>query len=220
MTGRGLVAAKGVVAEAVDRIYGIETNTQVSQAELGYETGSPNLPYQPSSWLSVPGVFSGWTPAPGRQDVLVDLGCGKGRALVQIARRFRLARIVGLEHSPAMADCARRNLERTRVRHRTAAVEVLNGDASRWKLPDDVTIVYLANPFIGEVFAAALERIIESHDRRPRGLRVAYVHPVEHERVLATGRFRELPRGRPLWMALTGVDPEEFRRYEVIGRAD
>ncbi len=213
---RLLDLAKPLVARVVDRAYGISTQEQVSPERLGYEPGSGYLHYQASSWLSVPGMFSDWTPAPGRADVILDLGCGKGRALVQLARRCPVGRVVGLELNAGLADVARANLVRTRGRHRAAAFEVHVGDARTWEIPEDVTIVYLANPFDGVVFDEAMQRLFESYDRRPRALQIAYVHPIGADRLLATGRVQERPHAGRWWMQLAGVDPREFRRFDVL----
>jgi SAM-dependent methyltransferase len=209
--------AKRVAAAGADRLYGIESQTQVPGPELGYADGSGYLHYQASSWLSVPGVFTGWDPPPGPGDVVCDLGCGKGRALVQIARRFPVDRVVGVELSADLAAIARENLARTRRHHRAAASEVHVADVREFAIPDDVTIVYIANPFDGPVFADALARIADTYDRRPRRLQVAYVHPTEALMVDASPRFAELPRPTARWMRPLGVDPTEFRRYEVLG---
>jgi SAM-dependent methyltransferase len=211
-----LVQVKGVVANVVDRLYGIESQTQVSAGDLGYQDGTGYLHYQASSWLSVPAVFSGWEPKPGPRDVVLDLGCGKGRPMVQIARRFAVDRVVGVEYDAALAEVARENLRRTQRRHKARGFEVVVADARTYQVPDDVTLVYIANPFDGDVFADALDRIVESYDRRPRRIQFAYVHPTEERRVLASGRFRELRRPVARWMKPLRVDADEFRRYEVV----
>jgi SAM-dependent methyltransferase len=211
-----LARAKAVVAGLADRVYGIESQTQVHGHELGYDPASGYLHYQASSWLSVPGMFAGWEPAPGPGDVVIDLGCGKGRAMVQLARRYAFDRVLGVEFDAGLAEIARENLRRTRGRHKARATEVVVGDARSMPIPDDVTLVYIANPFKGAVFTDALDRIVESHDRRPRPMRIAYVHPIEYQVMEAHDRFRELPRPHASWFRLLAVDPLEFRRYELV----
>ncbi len=213
---RLLLVAKPTVAGVMDRVYGIATQEQVQAEDLGYAPDSGYLHYQASSWLSVPGMFSDWRPAPGPADVILDLGCGKGRALVQLARRYPVRKVVGVEFNPGLADAARVNLERTRAHHRAGGFEVHVGDARSWPVPDEVTLVYVANPFDGVVFDEAMERVFESYDRRPRRLQVAYVHPSEAERLVATGRVREIAHAERRWMRIAGVDPAEFRRFEVV----
>jgi hypothetical protein len=56
----------------------------------------------------------------------------------------------------------------TRTLHRcTTRPEVVSTDAATYRVPDDVTVVLLYNPFGGEVLEATLTRVLESFDREP-----------------------------------------------------
>ncbi len=86
------------------------------------------------------------------EDVIVDVGCGKGRALNWFLEQYPRNRIVGIELDPEICGKTARRLRRR------ANVAVLCGDAPTL-LPADGTIFYLFNPFDGAVmsrFAAAL----------------------------------------------------------------
>ena len=113
--------------------------------------------------------------APGREDVFVDLGCGKGRALCFMAQRsFR--RIVGVELSPELAAVARRNTERmTRLTGASIRVEI--GDASDFRC-DEGTVYFLNDPFGAKTLKECLARLRESLDARPRAVRLAYYYAV------------------------------------------
>jgi hypothetical protein len=78
------------------------------------------------------------------------------------------------------------------VRRRLACqdVELVNSDVLEYELPDDVTVVFMFNPFGGAIFEAVMAKIVASLDRAPRPLRLVYGNPVEEHRVLATGRAR------------------------------
>jgi hypothetical protein len=57
------------------------------------------------------------------------------------------------------------------------------------------------NPFTGELFDAAIARLLESLDRTPRPMRLIYRNPVEHARLMGTGRataIRQTKSG-PRW---------------------
>jgi SAM-dependent methyltransferase len=133
----------------------------------------------------------------GPRDVFVDYGSGKGRVLLHASRR-PFARVIGIELDPEDCAFARRNLAAAAAarRVRAAAVEVLEVDASSWPVPDDVTVVYMFNPFKGEVFAAVVSRLIESLDRRPRPLTLVYANPECSAELLATGRFERVRSSR------------------------
>lgn len=107
----------------------------------------------------------------------VDIGCGKGRALI-IATEFDFRAITGIEFSPTLARfawrhaaaCARRHPQRT-------AVNVVCGDALQWKLPDDSLVVFLYNPFGRPLIAQLLARIEASLRETQRDLYIIYYNP-------------------------------------------
>jgi len=96
----------------------------------------------------------------------VDLGCGRGRALI-LAHCAGFKKLIGVEFSAALCRSARRNLKILEI-----AGEIVNGDAGRYKLPDEPTVVYLYNPF-GEVI---MRQVLSNFGEWPR--MVVYVNPV------------------------------------------
>jgi SAM-dependent methyltransferase len=109
--------------------------------------------------------------------VFFDYGSGKGRAVLAAAR-YPFKRVLGLEIVEALNEIARTNIALAKPRLK-APVEVLTADATTFDIPDDVTIVYLYNPFLGEVLPAVQKKIETSLSRRPRSLRLYYACPVE-----------------------------------------
>jgi SAM-dependent methyltransferase len=88
----------------------------------------------------------------GPADVIVDVGCGKGRSLNWLLGRFPDNSIVGIELDPEIGAATAKRLRRR------ANVTIRCGDAIEL-LPPEGTIFYLFNPFDGSVmvrFAAAL----------------------------------------------------------------
>lgn len=85
-------------------------------------------------------------------DVLVDIGCGKGRVINYWLARGYTNRIVGLELDPDVADSVRR---RTRSRPN---VVIITGDAVE-NLPGDGTIFYAFNPFDAAVMSRLKARM-------------------------------------------------------------
>lgn len=106
-------------------------------------------------------------------DVLVDVGCGKGRVLNWWLRFHGRNRIVGLELLEALADGTRRRLRR----HRN--VEVISGDAIE-NLPQDGTLFFLFNPFDAATLARFKARLRELGQSGPER-RVLYYAPVHLE---------------------------------------
>ena len=60
---------------------------------------------------------------------VVDVGCGAGRALIHLARRFPLSRFVGLDVSPEVIDLARREAAAARLHNLQFEVQ----DLAAWR---------------------------------------------------------------------------------------
>ncbi len=164
----------------------IETSQAVALADIGL--GAPGrVDYRPSGWLDLRGILR--RADVSEDDVFLDLGSGKGR-VVLLAARYPFSRVVGVELSPQLTEIAHRNVANCRTKLRCGKVELVNADAVDYRIPDDVSIVYMFNPFRGAVFDAAIARLIESVDRHPRTVRLIYRKPDDHDRLMRTGRFR------------------------------
>jgi hypothetical protein len=109
-------------------------------------------------------------------DVLVDVGCGRGRVINWWLASGAGRRIFGLELDPEVADDVRRRLGKQ------TKVTILTGDAVE-NLPADGTLFYLYNPFGPLVLARFRDRLLalcEGKDEaRRKDLRIVYVNP-EH----------------------------------------
>jgi SAM-dependent methyltransferase len=197
----------------IERRLGLDTAGRVSLSELG--AGAPGREnYSPVSWPTL------WRALPAKEvtpdDVFLDLGAGKGRMLV-LAARYPFRRIVGVEVSPALSDVARTNLRRADPMLRCQRVEVVTADAASCTIPDDVTVTHVFNPFTGEVFAAALARLLESITRRPRTIRLIYTNPQprEHALIMATGRATVARQVQPLTVLGNRLGDMPVRVYEL-----
>jgi SAM-dependent methyltransferase len=100
-------------------------------------------------------LFAGIPVRPG--DVIVDVGCGKGRSLNWFLDRYRGNRIVGIELDPAICAATKKRLRRH------ANVEILCGDATAL-LPPDGTVFYLFNPFDESVTRRFAEAMLDRGD--------------------------------------------------------
>jgi GT2 family glycosyltransferase len=99
-------------------------------------------------------------------DVLVDVGCGKGRVLNFWLQRGLPNRLVGIDIDPRFAGYTSRRLASF------PNVEVLCGDALE-VLPPDATVYFLFNPFKRDVMERFKQRLEESHEPAKR-LTVVY----------------------------------------------
>jgi predicted RNA methylase len=92
------------------------------------------------------------------ESVFVDLGCGKGRALL-VASHFAFKRVVGVEFSRELCDIARSNAQaHQRWRSDLAPVDVVQSDAAVYEIRPDENVFFMFNPFGEEV----LRRVVQN----------------------------------------------------------
>lgn len=110
----------------------------------------------------------------------VDLGCGKGKALMVYARDFGASPdrpAVGIEYDPVLADLARTNV--SKVSFAKGRVLIITDSATnlRAHLKSQVAVIYLYNSFQGETLRATLSAL--------RGLPhvLIYVDPAERQKL-------------------------------------
>jgi SAM-dependent methyltransferase len=111
----------------------------------------------------------------GLQDLtFIDLGSGKGRALL-MAAPYGFKRIVGVEFMPEWHRVAQENIRRFTAANPSAPpIESLCMEALDFDFPADPLVVYLFNPFPEPLFAAVLERLRKSLLKNLRPVIVAY----------------------------------------------
>ena len=200
------------IALTLERARRLSTSPRVPLATLGL-AHPERVDYQPSGWLSLRLLLRRRDVQ--SHDVFADIGAGMGRVVYQAARRYRFKRVIGVELSPDLAELARANVERHRRRLRCKDVRIETTDALSWEVPDDLTVAYMFRPFTGAIFEGMVERLIASHDRAPRRLRIVYVKPEAHDWLMATGRVRELPPPRGIVPRLLRYEPGWARVYEL-----
>jgi predicted RNA methylase len=156
---------------------------QLTRADF-FRTGSDNWPYAGCQWPALRHALSELNP--DGSEVFVDLGSGKGKALL-VAGRLSYQKVVGVELDAEIAECAKRNLARARPKLK-AVVDSQVCNALEWPIPDDAGTIFMFNPFFGHTFREVSARIFDSYDRNPRRLHIVYAHPWEHDWLVSTGR--------------------------------
>lgn len=144
---------------AVDRIPGVETHHAVYLSELALAGphGDEARPYEPIAEVDFDAVM-GALPIDPHRYTFVDLGSGKGRALL-LAARAGFGRVIGVEYSVDLHRSAQRNLESARPHWPNVAhIELVCGDAASFVPPDGPTICYMYNPFGAVVMSEVLDR--------------------------------------------------------------
>jgi hypothetical protein len=124
-------------------------------------------------------------PAPIEKTVLLDVGAGKGRALL-VASRYPFLRIEGIELNPHLAAIAQANID---LWHRNPLAEALaplalhHADATTHPLPPEPTLAFLFHPFELPILRRFLRHVENSLTRNPRPFDLVYVN-AEHDSLL------------------------------------
>ena len=208
-----LVVLRRRAVDLAERRNGIRTAGEVPLGQLGL-AAPDRVSYKPTPWFDLRRALPRRSVSPG--DVFVDLGSGQGRVVFQAARFYAFERVIGVELAADLHARAEANIAANRARLRCRDVRLVCSDVLDFRVPDDVTVAYLYNPFTGDTFATVADRLLASVDRRPRRLRIVYRNPVEHERLLATGRVRLVRRVRALRPGRDWARSASTYVYEVL----
>lgn len=190
--GRQAAAA----ARAFDREFGVETGGWISlwtlridSRDLGqglhYEGVGVTAFHEAMDRIGAP--LDGFT--------FVDLGSGKGRALL-LAAGYPFEAIQGVEFSSDLHAIAEGNIRQYRERTgSTRSIESLRGDAAEFPVPTGRTVFHLFNPFGAAVLGTVLDNIRGSLRQAPREAYVVYINPLQ-------------------------ADAVDWRGFEVLARTD
>jgi hypothetical protein len=202
----------GSTHRAMELRYGIRTEGDIDLEDLGVAARG-RMGYEGSHWIGVRNALNRLEV--DRNDVFADFGSGKGPAVL-VAAGFPFNRAIGVEISDDLTQAARRNFERSRLTPEAGSVEFVTADVLEYEIPDDLSVVYLYNPFTGVLFARFIERLLRSVERHPRPLRVVYNYPFDHNYLIARGRFRPIDLSYSYWPAWRHRPGYVVLTYEVL----
>lgn len=122
----------------------------------------------------------------------VDLGCGKGRALL-LATKYPFRSIIGVDFVPSFVEEALRNVKAAAAKGLRNDIKIIAGDASLFDLPPGPVLLYLFNPFDSHIIRKVALNAKSSWQSDPRPIIIVYANPVHTKDVLHCGwrRFKE-----------------------------
>jgi SAM-dependent methyltransferase len=166
-----------------DRRYSVDTSGLVWGVDL--RTGSPSDAWNTAYYGIGPSVFHrvmAQVPETLRRTAtFIDLGCGKGRAVL-LASQYPFAHAIGVEIAPQLHRVALENVARYTVarnaegRPAGAPMSVLLEDAARYHFPSGPLVVYLYHPFCRPVLDRVLRNLGRSFAENPRTAAVIYIN--------------------------------------------
>ena len=111
----------------------------------------------------------------------VDLGCGKGRALI-VAAEFPFRHLLGVEFVPELCRIAHANIASNP--QWAARISILNQDASRVIYPNTPLVVFLFDPFLAPVLRRVLANLERQLRKSPRETYLLYANNPRYTKVL------------------------------------
>jgi SAM-dependent methyltransferase len=204
--------ARRLAERVLERRYGVSTAEFVYLEDLGLEP-EHRVWHDPSDWIGLRRALGRLNI--GRDDVFVDYGSGLGRAVL-VAASLPFRQVIGVELSEEMTARARENVGRNRHRLKADEVDLVSADALEWGVPADLTVAYLYCPFTEEVFDGVMQRLFDSVDEHPRPLRIVYNYPLEHSRLVRTGRVHVLDAVSSQWLVRSRVGADSIVTYLVL----
>ena len=147
-------------------------------------------------------------PQPIERTVFLDVGAGKGRAML-LASRYPFRRIEGVELNPTLARIAQANIDlwqRDPLANALAPLHLHNADATTHPLPPGPTLAFLFHPFelpILRRFLRHVETSQSARDREACGFDLLYAN-AEHGSLLDRH-----PAFTRLWMGPVAMSPAD-----------
>ena len=137
--------------------------------------------------------------------IFIDLGSGKGRALL-MASDWPFQRIIGAEFIPELNAIAEQNIaEYSSETQKCKNLESHCLDAREFEFPSGPVVLYLFNPFPEPVFAQVIRKLKQSCEQDPRPVLVAYRYR-EYEHLLQEGDWLENIAEAPQWVIYSSRD--------------
>ncbi len=118
----------------------------------------------------------------------VDLGSGKGRALI-LAAQLGFSELIGVEFSEHLAKIAQKNLAKLDMRN----VSILVQDAVEYTFPEKPLVVFMFNPFGPDI----LRKVLQNLQRHKGPLYLVYCNPLEEEEIQNAGFLLPIKTGKP-----------------------
>jgi len=154
---------------------GVDTGGTIlpDESEVVGSNWAYGVKYQGSDSVALEQTI-GELPIQYEQFTFVDLGSGKGRAIL-VASRFPFKKIIGVEYSEQLNVIARRNVILfPNYETRCTEIDIVCADAADFPIPDGPIVIYLFHPFGKTVLQKVVQNVSNSWEAEPRRIIVIY----------------------------------------------
>ena len=111
----------------------------------------------------------------GKEDMVLDYGCGKGRVGFFLAYRTK-ANAIGIEYDARIYESALKN-QKTALSGQKVALRQAN--AETYGVEESVNRCFFFNPFSVEILRKVMARILESYYENPREIFLFFYYPAD-----------------------------------------
>jgi SAM-dependent methyltransferase len=195
-----------------DQLHGTDTSGLIPGSVIVQGT-SANVSELTAYYGVAPSILHGlldiWlqrtAPQPIERTVFLDIGAGKGRAML-LASQFPFLRVEGVELNADLAAIARANISLWHNDLQANALSPLSlhhADATTDPLPAEPTLAFLFHPFELPILRRFLRHVEKSISNNPRPFDLFYVN-AEHDSYLD-----HHPAFTRLWTGLVPMTPAD-----------
>lgn len=164
---------------------GCDFGKWVMQDEMDFDKAHGNQ-YQPSTTTNLKRVLKRMNIT--SDDSIIDIGCGKGRAMY-VMSRFPFGKICGYDLSSDLVSIAEENFRKLDISERC---HVQQADAELFEGYDEFNYFYFFNSVPREVFIKMIGHVQESIERKPRKVVFIYMHPEQEDYLLANTDMKKM----------------------------
>jgi SAM-dependent methyltransferase len=165
-----------------DLLHGTDTGGYISGADL--QSVSLSALYI-SAYIGIaPSVLTqaiSALPLKPEDFTFIDLGCGKGRALM-VASQFPFRHLLGVEIASDLCTVARANIATNP--DWAARISILNEDATTVTYPDGPLLIFMFHPFLAPVLRRVLANLERQLRRSPRETYLLYGRNPRYAKVM------------------------------------
>jgi SAM-dependent methyltransferase len=200
------------VIHPFDRLHGTDTSGLIPGSVIVQGTNA-KLEELTAYYGVAPSILHGlldtWLhrthPHPIEQTVFLDIGAGKGRAML-LASQFPFLRVEGVELNPTLAAIAQANIalwQRDPNANALAPLSLHHADATKHPIPAAPTLAFLFHPFELPILRRFLRHIETSLAKDPHPFDLLYAN-AEHGSLLDRH-----PAFTRLWMGHVAMTPAD-----------
>ena len=126
-------------------------------------------PYEPTPYCVLERLAS--SGLLGKDDVVLDYGCGKGRVGFFLSHQMKI-HTIGIEYDDHIYQNALENQKTAK-----AKADLVLTKAEEYEVPSQVNRCYFFNPFSVEILHKVMARILESYYENPREMFLFFYYP-------------------------------------------